>query len=141
MTRSDGPADAARSARSGPGSGRAAVGVAGVVLAASLVPVPGGGGAGGALPAWLSVTTPFHLVGYAVLGALAARAATASRPAVALAVGAGAAAAFGLGVEVAQAPVPWRSFAWTDAAVNAVGAALGAGAVALRRAASTDRPS
>ncbi|MUW15365.1 hypothetical protein GJ633_12465, partial [Halorubrum sp. CBA1125] len=55
------------------------VAFAGLVLLASLVPIPGAapavdGGPGG-LPAWIGLTTPFHLVGYGVLAALATRAA------------------------------------------------------------------
>jgi len=46
-----------------------------------------------------------------------------------LAVGAGAAVAFGFGIELLQAPIPWRSFAWSDAAVNAIGAVVGLVAV------------
>ncbi|WP_256402777.1 hypothetical protein [Halorubrum salinum] len=52
------------------------------VLGASLLPIPDvalggvprGVGGAGPLPAWVSFTTPFHLVGYAALGALVARA-------------------------------------------------------------------
>ena len=50
-----------------------------------------------------------------------------------------AATAFGFGIELVQAPIPWRSFAWTDAALNAAGAVVGAvtGAVAGPVAART----
>ncbi|WP_394296539.1 hypothetical protein [Halorubrum halophilum] len=112
------------------------------VLIASVVPVswvaPGGAeGAGGggvgsgggaaafvdALPFDIGFTDPFHLVGYAVLTVLASRAIGRGRLGLLLA--AGAAVAFGFGIELLQAPIPWRSFAWRDAAVNAVGACLG----------------
>ena len=106
------------------------------VLGASVVPVswiaPGGagtgGGAGGALPLGMGLTGPFHLVGYAVLTVLAIRAIGWGRRGLLLA--AGAAVAFGFGIELVQAPVPWRSFARRDAAVNAVGAGLGLVALA-----------
>ncbi|WP_394346020.1 hypothetical protein [Halorubrum sp. BOL3-1] len=136
------------------------LGVAAVVLVASVVPVPdlavgGGSGGEGTGPfAVLGPTGAFHLVGYAALAALAYRATatggreTGSRvtegrgvasPAVAGAVAVAAATGFGFGVELVQAPIPWRSFAWGDAAVNAVGAAVGVATVwafvALRRVA------
>jgi hypothetical protein len=119
---------------------RSVVAFAGLVLAASVVPTPTGASAGGGsgfptavFPAWFGLTGPFHLVGYAVLAALASRAAVragrAPAPTAALAVGA--ATGFGFGIELVQAPIPWRSFAWTDAAVNAVGAAGGAAVAAV----------
>ncbi|WP_049912266.1 VanZ family protein [Halorubrum kocurii] len=117
------------------------------LLVASLVPVswvaPGGGAGGGgsaggagdavrdALPVEVVFTDPFHLVGYALLAALASRALGGGRRGLLLAVAA--AVAFGFGIELVQAPIPWRSFAWRDAAVNAVGAVGGAGAYRLRR--------
>lgn len=122
------------------------------ILVASLIPVswvvPGGagggndaGGAGGtgdtgggtgaeiidALPFDVGLTDPFHLVGYAVLAVLASRATGRGRRGLLLA--AGAAVAFGFGIELVQAPIPWRSFAWSDAAVNAMGAVVGLVAV------------
>nr|WP_239640227.1 hypothetical protein [Halorubrum coriense] len=111
----------------------ALAGVAGLVLAASVVPVPAGPDTGGEtlarLPAWIGLTAPFHLIGYAALAALAGRAVAGRGRATvrAAAVGVAVATAFGFGVELVQAPIPWRSFAWSDAAVNAVGAAVGAG--------------
>jgi hypothetical protein len=119
----------------GRGPRRLAVAFAALVFVASLVPVPGaasgGGRPGGVLPAWVGVTTAFHLVGYAVLAALVTRDVGRARPervpaAVPICVGVAVATGVGFGVELVQAPVPWRSFAWTDAAVNAVGAAIGA---------------
>ena len=97
-----------------------------------MVPVPGSsGGSGGALggvldalPAEVGLTDPFHLVGYAVLAALLVPTTRRRRfgPLLAAAV----AVAFGFGIELVQTPIPWRSFAWGDAAVNAVGAVIGA---------------
>ncbi|QWC20537.1 hypothetical protein [Halorubrum sp. 2020YC2] len=109
-----------------------------VVLVASLLPVPdgfvgSGGASGGAAVgplAALGPTGPFHLIGYAGLAALATRATS-------RALAAGASVAVGFCVELLQSQVAWRSFAWTDAAVNAVGAAVGVAGVwtlvALRR--------
>ncbi len=111
------------------------------VLVASVIPVSrvasgGGGGSGagwpgigavGALPFEVGLTDPFHLVGYAVLTVLASRAIGRGRRGLLLA--AAGAVAFGLGIELVQAPIPWRSFAWRDAAVNAVGAAIGSAAL------------
>ncbi|PHQ39597.1 hypothetical protein DJ69_04995 [Halorubrum persicum] len=117
------------------GSWRSTAAFAALVVIASLVPVPavgsGSGGSGVALPAWIGFTTPFHLVGYAVLAALATRAAIGSgrESVAAAAVGIGVAVAVGFGVELVQAPIAWRSFAWGDAAVNAVGAGIGGAAV------------
>ncbi|RLM63625.1 hypothetical protein DVK05_14530 [Halorubrum sp. Atlit-8R] len=113
-------------------------GIAFVVLVASVVPVPGSSGGGesalggalDALPAGVGLTDPFHLVGYAVLAALLVPVARGNRFGPLLA--AGGAVAFGFGIELVQAPIPWRSFAWRDAAVNAVGAAVGATVAAAR---------
>ena len=120
---------------------RLAVAFAAVVVVASLVPVPGAASGsaqpGGVLPAWVGVTTAFHLVGYAILAALVTRAVRRAphRRVAAAALGVAVATGVGFGVELVQAPVPWRSFAWTDAAVNGVGAVVGAGidVLALRR--------
>nr|WP_144921434.1 hypothetical protein [Halorubrum salsamenti] len=133
--------------RSGPRLGTAAFALA--VLVASVIPVswvaPGGGaegasGGGGvgaaglvdALPLDVGLTDPFHLVGYAILTVLASRAIGRGRRGLLLA--AGAAVAFGFGIELVQAPIPWRSFAWRDAAVNAAGAAIGLVALAATNA-------
>lgn len=115
---------------------------AAVVLVASLLPVPdalvGSGGApgGGAPVRLLSILGPtavFHLIGYAGLAALATRATDRGG------VAAGASVAVGFFAELLQSQVAWRSFAWSDAAVNAVGAVIGVAAVgaflALRRGA------
>ena len=109
----------------------------------SVVPVPassggsGGGAFGGALggvldalPAGIGLTDPFHLVGYAVLAALLVPAARGRRYGPLLA--AAGAVAFGFGIELVQAPIPWRSFAWGDAAVNAGGAVIGASVAVVR---------
>lgn len=117
---------------------------AALVLLSSVVPVPGSapanGGGAGVLPLDIGLTDPFHLVGYAVLTVLAGRAIGRGRRGLLLA--AGAAVAFGVGVELVQAPIPWRSFAWRDAAVNAVGAGIGlavlAAGAALGGAETTD---
>jgi len=119
-----------------------ALGFALVVFVGSVVPVPAssgggeldGGGALGrvldVLPAEIGLTDPFHLVGYAVLAALIVPATRGRRFGPLLA--AAGAVAFGLGIELIQAPIPWRSFAWGDAAVNAVGAVFGAALGAAR---------
>ncbi|PHQ44826.1 hypothetical protein DJ68_16355, partial [Halorubrum sp. C3] len=83
-----------------------------------------------ALLAGIGLTDPFHLVGYAVLAALLVPVTREFRfgPLLAVAV----AVAFGFGIELVQAPIPWRSFAWGDAAVNAGGAVIGAGIAVVR---------
>lgn len=111
------------------------------IFVASLLPVPtsttGSGGASdgiaATLPAEVGVTAPFHLLGYATLAALLVRASEEERRLVAVAAGATAVTAFGFGIELIQAPIPWRSFAWKDVAVNAIGAIAGAGGYALRQ--------
>lgn len=104
------------------------------ILVASLVPVPSAGAVtAGALPAGIGLTTPFHLVGYAVLAALVARTTGGTRRFLAAVA---TAAAFGLAVELVQAPVPWRSFAWVDAGVNVVGAFVGAAVHSIRQTSS-----
>ena len=125
------------------GRRRDAAAFAAFVVAGSVVPIPAGpSGAGtggvvgavtGSLPVGVGLTAPFHVLGYAVLAALIVRATERERRVVAVAIGAAAAAAFGFGVELVQAPIPWRSFAWSDAALNAAGAAAGAAGHALRR--------
>ena len=141
--RSDGPAPTAGASATRPRTAAAAFGV--VVFVGSVVPVPtassgvdAGGAIGGlvdgalavvgALPTGLGLTAPFHFVGYAVLAALLVRAANRERRgvAVAAALAVTAATAFGFGIELVQAPIPWRSFAWSDAALNAAGAVVGA---------------
>ena len=122
----------------GPGRTRA-IAAALAVFVGSVVPVPAGSSGSGdglldavvaTLPAGVGLTDPFHFVGYAVVAALLVRIAPRGRRGVALAVAG--AVAFGFGIELVQAPIPWRSFAWRDAGVNAVGAVVGAavGAVA-----------
>ena len=144
--RSDGSAPTTGASATRPRTAAAAFGL--VVLVGSVVPVPtapsgGSGNSGGAfgvtvdgavgvvlgaLPAGIGLTAPFHVAGYAVLAALLVRAANRERRgvAVAAALAAAAATAFGFGTELVQAPVPWRSFAWSDAALNAAGAVVGA---------------
>lgn len=116
---------------------RPAAVVAAAVLLASVVPVPGEAPAD---PGIVSLTDPFHLLGYAALAAaltgpvaatlrdrIGFRTRTALRSAAATAVlAAVAATAFGVGVEAVQASVSWRSFATADALVNAAGALIGA---------------
>ena len=129
--------------------------VGALVFVGSVVPVPtagAGGSADGAvglvdgavgivavaLPAGVELTAPFHLLGYAVLAALLVSATARDSRAVAAVAAVAAATAFGFGIEIVQAPIPWRSFAWSDAALNASGAVAGAvvstvaGAVAAR---------
>ncbi|MFC5278491.1 VanZ family protein [Halorubrum rubrum] len=106
---------------------RPAAAFAVVVLVASVLPVPGGGTGGegiGRLAAdVISPTDPFHLVGYAVLAALSARATGRGiRGSLAAAT---VAVAFGFGVELVQTAIPWRTFAWRDSLVNAIGATAG----------------
>lgn len=101
-----------------------AVGVA--IVAASVVRVPG---EPSPTPGPVGLTDPFHLVGYAALAVAVAVALSENRvttrsihvAAVAVAV----ATLFGVGIELVQAPIPWRSFAVADAAINAVGAVVG----------------
>lgn len=117
---------------------RPAVGFAAVVLVASLVPVPSTGGGSvevghgvlGAIGDVIAPTDPFHLVGYALLAALSARAT--GRGGRGLLVAVAVAVAFGFGVELVQTTVPWRTFAWRDSLVNAAGATAGVLVVAVR---------
>lgn len=131
---------------------------AAVVLVASVLPVPGAlvapgppaGGSGGSALGVLGPTGLFHLIGYAGLAVLAIRATGGSEGARGVGVpgvrgaaaASGASVVVGLCAEVLQAPLPWRSFAWGDAGVNAVGALLGVAGVsavaALWRAAGED---
>ena len=108
---------------------------AAVVLGASVLPVPdavvaAGGGSGGGPLAALGPTGTFHLVGYAGLAVLSARAT--GRDGRGLLLAAALAVAVGFGVELVQTAIPWRTFAWRDSLVNAVGAAAGVVAVAAR---------
>ncbi|AZQ14553.1 hypothetical protein [Halorubrum sp. PV6] len=118
---------------------RGTVAFALALLVASVIPVSwvaGDGAAGGSGAGALEIglTDPFHLVGYAVLTVLASRALGRRRRGLLLA--AAASVTLGFGVELVQAPIPWRSFAWRDAAVNGVGAV---GVVGLVRARSAVR--
>lgn len=122
---------------------------AAVVLVASVLPVQGGSSVGdpilggllsdgdGWIPFGLGLTAPFHFVGYAILAVLSARATGGGVrslvSAAALAVG------FGFGVELVQSTIPWRTFAWGDAAVNALGAGGGIAAVAVIRRVTATR--
>lgn len=152
-------ADAGRSADEWGGAWRPFLAGTAVVLVASVLPVPdalvGSGGGGGGAPAVpfavLGPTAAFHLIGYAGLAALATRATGFGRgdgredgllETDSVAAGARAASAsvtVGFCAELLQAPLAWRSFAWVDAGVNAVGAVIGVAAVAalavVRRAA------
>jgi len=113
-----------------------------VVFVGSMVPVPSSSGGGSdalggalgalldALPAGIGLTDPFHLVGYAVLAALLVPVTREFRLGPLLA--ATVAVAFGFGIELVQAPIPWRSFAWGDVAVNAGGAVIGAAVAVVR---------
>ncbi|WP_144798618.1 hypothetical protein [Halorubrum depositum] len=162
MTRSDRdrPVDSDRpnaaAERTADRSRRVAVAFAVVVFAGSVVPIPAAASGGGtdavgvlgaivgALPSEVGLTAPFHFLGYAALAALLVRAAEREPRVVAprvgaIALAATAATAFGFGIELVQAPIPWRSFAWSDAALNAAGATVGAGGYALRRVRSDER--
>ncbi|MFC5134961.1 MULTISPECIES: VanZ family protein [Haloferacaceae] len=110
-----------------------------IVLVASVVPVPEAGG-GGVVAVSVSPTDPFHLVGYAVLAALVAR--VTGRGGRGLVVAAAVAVGFGFGVELLQIGIPWRTFAWRDSFVNAIGATGGTLVVSARagRAAPEDPP-
>lgn len=112
-----------------------------LLTVASVVPVPSSGAGGvldgagagsggtGVIPVDVGLTEPFHVIGYAVLAALVTRATGRTRRGLLIAVVA--ATAFGFGIELVQAPIPWRTFAWWDVTLNAVGAVTGAVAVAL----------
>lgn len=112
----------------------AAAAVAAVVVGASLVPLPAGGGSVPAgtdsVPAGSTVLA--HVLGYAAVAAATAVALDGERrPAVVL--GGAVVAAVGLGgvVEILQGVVPGRSPSALDAAANALGAVV---AVVLYRA-------
>lgn len=105
------------------------VAVAVVVLAASLVPVPGDPSGTSGVVGAVGLTTPFHVVGYAALAAVATRAT--GREYRGLLVAVALAAGFGFGVELLQATIAWRTFAWSDAAVNVAGAVIGVGIAGL----------
>ena len=112
-----------------PGSDRwrGPAGFAVLLVVASVLPIPSsgtGGSGGGEIPLGVGFTDPFHLVGYAVLAALMTRVTGRTRRGLFLAVVA--AVAFGFGIELLQASIPWRTFAWRDVGVNAVGAVGGA---------------
>lgn len=94
-----------------------AIGIAGVILAGSIVPVPGGGGTG-----MVRLTMLGHLTAYFLLaGALLLVFHDTPRghvEAVAAAVG------FGIAMELVQLQVPTRTFAVADVLVNMLGASL-----------------
>lgn len=79
-----------------------------------------------------------HLVEYAVLGLLAARAAARTWPrrgaAALVAAAAGLSTVYGLSDEAHQCLVPERAFEWSDLAADALGALAGAAAFAAVRA-------
>lgn len=113
-----------------------AIALAGVILVASAVPIPGGGGSS-LLPFGLGLTAVFHVVGYAALAAALARplgcaSADVERASAGLFAAAALATGFGLGVEIVQLAIPWRTFAVVDAGLNAVGAATTALLLRLR---------
>jgi len=111
---------------------RSIAGVAALLAIVSVVPIPGGvldvgspsTGGSGVIPMAISLTDPFHVVGYAILAALVSR--VTRRTSWGLFVAVVAATGFGFAIELVQAPIPWRTFAWRDVAINAVGATLGA---------------
>lgn len=106
-----------------------AAGVVAAVLAASLVPAPGGVGGGNVVP--LVGDKPLHGVGYAAITwavASAVRARTAGRLAAVVL----AATAFGAGVELVQ-PLVGRTASSPDALANLAGAVAGSLLYALNR--------
>lgn len=125
-----------------PNHWRSVAGFAVLLAVVSVVPVPSGvfgagvggsgTGVGSLVPAFVGLTDPFHLLGYAVLAALVARAA--GRTYRDLFVTVVAATAFGFVIELVQAPIPWRTFAWRDVGLNGIGAAVGAAAAAATAA-------
>lgn len=120
---------------SGPGRRWAAVvGVAGVVGAASLVPLSGSP-AGGSPLAVPGGDKLLHAVGYAAVAYLfaRARAADGGTPTAAALLAVVVATALGGGVEVLQSVVPGRTPSALDAAANAAGAVGGAFAWLARR--------
>lgn len=108
--------DAPRNAR----YAAAAVYALGLLLASVIDPaqLPGSTGAGGS-------TAPLHLLGYAVF-ALVLGYATGRADPWTLLLAAVVATAYGAGIELLQATLPHRTFATTDAVLNAVGATAGA---------------
>ena len=106
-----------------------------LVLGASIVPVPAIGVLEPASAGARGPTLVFHLSGYAALAASLARVQPVERRHVfAAAVAVGVAVAVGFGIELVQALVPWRRFAWVDAAANAAGACVGVVGHAVIRA-------
>lgn len=102
--------------------------LAALVVGASVVPVSAVGvvesSVAGTSP--VSLTVGFHLGGYAALAVSLVRTRSSVRPDALVAVVAiGVAVGFGFGVELLQTFVPWRRFAWTDAAANTLGACVG----------------
>lgn len=98
--------------------------LAGAILVASLIPIPGSvpEDSGG-----IPTSALFHAVGYAALaGAIGyALLARVDRDR-ALVAGIGGASAYGALIECLQYPIPYRTFSYLDMAINAAGAALGA---------------
>ena len=116
-------------------SARVAIGawcVALVVASVSPVSLLGAPAGPSVLP--VSPTAPFHLIGYAVLGALTVDAIGPRRGTLIFAVLF--AAGVGAGIEVLQSTIPWRTFAIADLAINTLGALVG---VSIRSIRQTDR--
>ncbi|SNR30552.1 VanZ family protein [Halorubrum vacuolatum] len=114
----------------GNGRIRPIVGFALLVLIASIVPIPGSAGGGPGLPFGVGLTDPFHLLGYAVLAWLLVGVTGVNLSGLAIAVLL--ATGYGFGIELVQGIIPWRTFAWSDVLLNAMGAAMGAGTRRLR---------
>lgn len=109
-----------------------------VVLIVSVIPLPGAsvpGGGTSAFPFGIGLTVPFHLLGYAVLAWLLTG--VAGRHPRGLVAAATLATGYGFGIEIVQTVVPWRSFAWTDVLLNALGAAVGTVMAAAGRTSTT----
>lgn len=106
-----------------------AVGLALLLLITGLIPTGpllGGGSAGAAEIATITIDLWLHAIGYGALAA--ALTLTADRLSWPIVIGAVlAATVLGATVELLQWPLPWRTSSLLDGGANAIGAAVGAG--------------